>query len=302
MSNKSNVPPLGALRVFAIAAQFGNFKQAAKELGVTPTAVSSQIKSLETFLGCSLFERNAQSVKLNKAGQQFSESCDTIFARIDKAVSEVRRTSEQTSITVGVGAMIGSQWLSKRLFSFWQSFPDTGLHLQYSPGDVEFSDGRTDMMLAWGEGQWPGLISEPLLRFRTSPVIGASLTIEHFHPANPSDLLRLPLLHWKDQTDWLEWFDTMQVETNGHLPGVVIDDSSVLLRAAHAGQGVALGLLSLIEDELNSGQLVRLFDQDFMPSRSYHLVYPPEAMEQRQLKAFRDWIFEEARQSVAELK
>ena len=298
MANTTNHPPLGAVRVFAVAAQFGNFKRAALELGVTPTAVSSQIKSLEAYLGCTLFDRNAQSVTLNASGHQFAEACEAIFARLDKAVKAVRQTASRSSITVGVGALFGSQWLSKRLFSFWQRFPETGLHLQYSPGGVEFSDGQTDMMLAWGDGRWPGLVSEPLLRFNTSPVISPTLLSGNAPPAEPAGLLSLPLLHWKDQFDWLEWFDAMGVPTEGRLPGVVIDDSSVLLRAVLSGQGVALRLLPLIGSELHSGQLVLPFAQDFTPSRSYHLVYPPGAMDQPQLKAFRDWIIEEAGQNL----
>ncbi|NOD95076.1 LysR family transcriptional regulator [Ruegeria sp. HKCCD4884] len=295
--NTVDVPPLGAVRVFWIAARYGNFKRAATELGVTPTAVSSQIKSLEAHLGCPLFERHAQSVVLNEAGQQFSEACEAVFARLDRAVQDARQTANRSSITVGVGALIGSQWLSRRLFSFWQRFPETGLHLQYSPGGVEFSDGQTDMMLAWGDGDWPGLTSEPLLRFPTSPVISPTLIAESVRPLKPADLLRLPLLHWKDQVDWLEWFDAHGVETGDHLPGVIIDDSSVLLRAVLSGQGVSLGLLPLIEVELQSGQLIRPFDNDFAPSRSYHLVYPSDAIEQPQLKAFRDWIVQEAGQN-----
>ena len=294
MLSLSDQTPLGALRVFTVAARFGNFRRAAAELGVTPTAVSSQVKSLEAYLGCQLFDRSAQSVTLNETGRQFAESCDAVFVRLDKAVQDVRQSASRASITVGVGALIGSQWLSKRLFSFWQRFPETGLHLQYSPGGVEFSDGQTDMMLAWGDGRWPGLVSEPLLRFDTSPVISPYLLTGGAVLAGPADLLKYPLLHWKDQFDWLEWFAARGVETGGRLPGVVIDDSSVLLRAVLSGQGVSLGLLPLVENELHSGQLVRPFSDGFTPSRSYHLIYPPDAMAQAQLKAFRDWIIEEA--------
>lgn len=294
MANISEQPPLGTIRVFAVAAQHENFKRAAAVLGVTPTAVSSQIKALERHLGCALFSRNAQSVELTEAGRQFAAACEAIFARLDKAIEDARQTASRESITVGVGALIGSQWLARRLFSFWQRFPETGLHLHYSPGGVEFSDGQTDMMLAWGDGRWPHLVSEPLLRFETSPILGPSLLDGGDIPHRPEDLLRLPLLHWKDQFDWLEWFNAMGVETGGHLPGVVIDDSSVLLRAVLSGQGVALGLLPLIQAELQSEQLIRPFREAFTPSRSYHLVYPPDAMDQPQLKAFRDWILEEA--------
>ena len=286
--------PLGAVRTFTMAARFQNFKRAAGELGVTPTAVSSQVKTLEQHLGCSLFDRYAQSVTLTEAGRLFAEGCDSIFTQLDKAVWDTRQTASRASITVGVGALIGSQWLSKRLYSFWQHFPETGLHLQYSPGGVEFSDGQTDMMLAWGDGRWPGLVSEPLLRFETSPVMSPALLDGATPPAQPRDLLELPLLHWKDQFDWLEWFASMGIDTGGHLPGVVIDDSSVLLRAVLSGQGVSLGLLPLTRDELQSQQLIQPFLEDFKPSRSYHLVYPPDAMEQVQLKAFRDWIIQEA--------
>lgn len=294
MSNVAEQAPLGAIRVFAVAAQYENFKRAAVALGVTPTAVSSQIKALERYLGCALFARNAQSVVLTETGRQFAGACEAMFARLDKAVEDARQAASRESITVGVGALIGSQWLARRLFSFWQRFPETGLHLHYSPGGVEFTDGQTDMMLAWGDGLWPHLVSEPLLRFETSPIIGPTLLKGGGPPGRPEDLLRLPLLHWKDQFDWLEWFAAMGVETGGRLPGVVIDDSSVLLRAVLSGQGVALGLLPLIQSELQSNQLIQPFKGAFTPSRSYHLVYPPDAMEQPQLKAFRDWIMDEA--------
>lgn len=293
MMDHSDQIPLGAVRVFAVAARFQNFKRAARELGVTPTAVSSQVKVLESFLGCPLFERSAQSVALTETGHQFADACDGVFADLDKAVQEARQTTNRASITVGVGALIGSQWLSKRLFSFWQRFPETGLHLQYSPGGVEFSDGLTDMMLAWGDGRWPGLVSEPLLQFNTSPVISPDLLAGDSPPARAEELLSLPLLHWKDQFDWQEWFTAMGVDTGGHLPGVVIDDSSVLLRAVISGQGVSLGLLPLIRNELQSGQLIQPFKEKFTPTRSYHLVYPPKAMEREQLKEFRDWIIKE---------
>jgi len=286
--------PLVAIRTFVIAAHFQNFRRAAEALGVTPTAVSSQIRSLESYLGSALFDRNAQSVELTDTGRQFAEVCETILTRLDKAVHDVRQTANRTSIAIGVGALIGSQWLSKRLFSFWQCFPERNLYMQYSPGGVEFSDGLTDMMLAWGDGQWPGLVSEPLLRFNISPVIAPSLLDGVNRIREPADLLKLPLLHWKDQSDWLEWFEAMNVEVSRPLRGVVFDDSSVLLRAALSGQGVALGLLPLIESELQSRQLIRPIETDYTPSRCYYLVYPSEAMKRSPLKAFRDWIMREA--------
>ena len=200
MADHRDQIPLGAVRVFSVAAQYGNFKRAAAELGVTPTAISSQIKTLEAYLGSQLFDRNAQSVSLNAAGQQFAEACDAMFARLDRAVQDLRQTAARPSITVGVGALIGSQWLSKRLFSFWQRFPETSLHLRYSPGGVEFSDKQTDIMLAWGDGQWKGLESEPLIQFDTSPVLGPALLAGKPAPSDPSGLLDLPLLHWKAKT------------------------------------------------------------------------------------------------------
>jgi LysR family transcriptional regulator, glycine cleavage system transcriptional activator len=295
MIKDTEFPPLGPVRIFAVAARYENFKRAAKELGVTPTAVSAQIKSLETFLGCPLFERGAQSVRLNEAGRQFADACHTIFARLNRAVLEVKQVASRESITIKVGPGFGSQWLSKRLTSFWQRFPETGLHLQYSPGAVEFSDGLTDLMVAWGDGDWPGLQSEPLLDFNVAPVVGVPLKQAYNMPALPADLLKLPLLHWKDHSGWQEWFDAMNVKMDPYLPGVVIEDANTVLQAAQSGQGVALGILPLIESELDSGQLFRLFDENFSPSRSYHLVHPDGAMENAHLKAFRDWIVDEAR-------
>lgn len=294
MPANSESLPLGALRAFVAAAQVENFKRAAQMLGVTPAAVSAQVRTLEAYLGCSLFERCAQSVALTPVGRQFAKVCDEALGRLEQAAREARQAANRPSVTVGVGALIGAQWLSRRLASFWQRSPDTSLHLRYSPGGVEFADGETDMMLAWGDGRWPGLASEELLRMPVAPVAAAGLLAGRALPLAPADLLSLPLLHWKDTFDWQEWFGAHGVEAPAALTGVVFDDSSVLLRAALSGQGVALGLLPLIDDALQSGQLRQLFEPAFAPSRAYHLIYPPSALRQPHLRAFRDWLAEEA--------
>jgi hypothetical protein len=106
--------------------------------------------------------------------------------------------------------------------------------------------------------------------------------------------LKYPLLHWKDKTGWQDWFAAMNVDTGPCLSGVVIDDANAVLQAALNGQGVAIGLLPLIENELKSGALICAFANEFTPSKSYHLVYPPAALRKLSLMEFRDWIIAEA--------
>ena len=290
--------PLGALRVFAAAARHENFKRAAEMLGVTPTAVSAQVKSLEAFLGRRLFERGPRQVRLTPAGRKLAASCEEAFARLERDLAELKAEGRGPLVTIDVGPVFAAQWLAKRLDSFWERFPATGLHLRHSPGTVDFTKSNADMMIAWGDGAWPGLESEPLMAVRATPV--ASPAFLRRRPTAPSleSLLEAPLLHWKDHAGWREWLETLGLPPGRALSGAVIEDANVVLQAALSGQGIALGLLPLVEAELQRGALVRLFTDEITPSRAYHLVYREDALRQDSLKAFRDWILGEAAAKV----
>jgi LysR family glycine cleavage system transcriptional activator len=290
-----HLPSLAALRAFEAAARFESFKQAAEELHVTPTAVSHQIKLLERDLNKRLFLRRVRQVRLTEAGRVLQAGLTEAFDRIATATAQCRRLTERATVTVGLGPILASKWLSPRLSRFWQRYPDIDLRLHHSPLAVDFRDSDIDLLIAWGEGDWRGVEVEELLRIRVTPVVSPRLLAASGTLDDPTDLARFPLIHQRDQVAWQDWFAAAGLAPQEARRGVVIEDAHVVLQAAMAGQGVALGTLPFIDDELAAGRLLRPFALAVEPQRAYYLVYPKAALAIAGCRSLRDWLVEEAR-------
>ena len=289
-----HLPSLSALRAFEAAARFESFKQAAEELRVSPTAVSHQIKLLERDLNQRLFRRRVRQVRLTEAGRILQAGLGEAFDRMATATAQCRRLTARATVTVGVGPILASTWLSPRLSRFWQRCPEIDLRLHHSPRAVDFRNSDIDLLIAWGAGDWRGVEVEELLRIRVTPVLSPQLLAGGEAPASPQDLAHYPLIHQRDHGAWQDWFAAAGLAPEAARRGVVIEDAHVGLQAAVAGQGIALGPLPFVDDELAAGRLVRPFALDVEPQGAYYLVYPKAALATSGCRQLRDWLVEEA--------
>ena len=288
------LPSLSALRAFEAAARYESFKHAAEELHVTPTAVSHQIKLLERELNQQLFVRRVRQVHLTEAGRVLQAGLGEAFDRIAGAAARCRRLKERATVTVGLGPILASKWLSPRLSRFWQRYPNIDLRLHHTPLSVDFRDFDVDLMIAWGDGDWRGVEVEPLLRIQVTPVVSPRLLAGGPALERPADLARFALIHQRDFGAWQDWFAAAGLAADGARRGVVIEDAHVVLQAAMAGQGVALGTLPFIDDELAAGRLVRPFSLTVEPKSAYYVVYPKPALATAGCRNLRAWLREEA--------
>src|SRR4051812_38280089 len=113
--------PWTSLRVFEAASRLGSFKEAARELSVTPTAISHQIKRLETYLGLSLFERLHRSLQLTPAGEALAAEAQGAFLRLGRTLDNLRlegRVAGPHTLTVSVVPSFATKWLAPRLHDF----------------------------------------------------------------------------------------------------------------------------------------------------------------------------------------
>src|SRR5699024_4160601 len=114
------LPPLNTLRAFVAAARFESFNQAARQLSVTPSAVSHQIRTLETFLGVKLFLRRSRQVHLTEAGQRFLPPIRDALDQIGYAAAELERSSDQSyPLVVSTAPPFAIGWLVPRLPDFY---------------------------------------------------------------------------------------------------------------------------------------------------------------------------------------
>jgi len=284
------LPPLVALRAFEVAARQLNFSRAAEELFITHSAVSHQIKVLETHLGMKLFRRSGRAMLLTAEGQQLYAHVREAFARLQRGVAELKPEARRGTLTVSVLPGFAARWLVPRLPEFYRRHPELDVNLRATTGLTDFRREDVDLAVRFGPGSWPGLMAEKLLDEDIFPVCSPHYRSGKL-PRTPEELLGCTLLHHVYEP-WEEWFRAVGLKA-AVPPGPGFSESNLLLKAAAEGQGVALALGVLVQAELRSGELVRCHPS-LKARYAYYLVHPQQERIAPKVEAFKAWLKEEA--------
>ncbi|SSW69260.1 Glycine cleavage system transcriptional activator [Achromobacter veterisilvae] len=273
--------PLSGLRVFEAAARLGSFKAAAKELAVTPTAVSHQIRALEAQTGLLLFDRHVRRVSLTDAGTQLYPVLRDGFDAFEATLARLTHQRTRTQVTISATNAFTVKWLVPRMADFRSRHPGIDLQLQASDDVVDLRSTAVDIAIRYGRGPYPGLVTQPLFTDRFAPVANPRLGVE-----SPDDLARVPLIRfdWKrpqpENPTWERWFKVAQRPQPRQASQLRFSDEGHAIQAAVAGHGVALVSLALISEELEAGHLAQPFGPE-IDGHTYHLAMyagrPPSA-------------------------
>jgi LysR family glycine cleavage system transcriptional activator len=289
------LPPLNALRAFEAAARHLSFTRAAGELHVTQAAVSHQVKALEEHLGRKLFRRLNRALLLTDDGQAYLPSISRAFTLLNDATNDLLTKQAPGPLTVSALPSFAARWLVPRLGRFRQIRPDIDLRIDPSAELSDFAGGDVDVGIRYGRGKYPGMRADWLMTEDIFPVCSPAL-LEGPHPLrDPRDLQHQVLLHDDGHGDWRTWLLAAGVDRVDPARGPIFTDSSMLIQAAMAAQGVALARGVLAADELAAGRLVRPFTLSLSTEYAYYLVCPVNTAEQPKIAAFRDWLLDEAR-------
>jgi LysR family glycine cleavage system transcriptional activator len=303
-----NLPGLGALRSFEAAARHLGFTKAASELGVTPAAVSHQMRELEDQLGVKLFWRSSRVVRLTPAGEILRAAVAEALEGIGRAVMRLRTVDGRSRLMVTVSPSFAAKWLVPRLDRFLQLCPGADVRIDVSQRLIDFTHEDVDVGIRFGTGDYPGLRADRLFEETVIPVCSPKLR-KGTHPLRyPRDLRHHTLIHvewnaqWQTWPNWKTWLLAAGVEGVDPERGLHFSQTSLAIQAAIDGQGVALGDSSLVADDLASRRLVCPFDLTLKgPAQFAYYVIAPEAAAERPLvKAFREWMLAEAAQMKVE--
>jgi len=288
---KRTLPPLNGLRAFEAAARHMSFTDAADELSVTQAAISHQVRGLEQRLGLKLFVRRNRSLLLSEAGQAYLPAVRAAFDQLNEATEKLLQKDRGGHLTVTTTASFATKWLVPRLGGFQRSNPEIDVRFSTGTGLIDFSREDVDIGIRYGRGQWQGLVAERLVGEDVTPVCAPSLVKGANPLKKPADLKRFTLLHIGSfPDDWQVWLTAAGIKGIDASRGVTFDNPLVAYQAAMDGLGVALGRNPLIAPDLKAGRLVVPFDFKMSSEFAYYLVYPPEAIRRRKIKAFRDWL------------
>ena len=288
------LPPLSALRAFEAAARHLSFKRAAAELGVTPTAISHQVRLLEETLGVRLFERRTRQVVTTATGQRLYPVLRDGFDSFARAVEAIAAAPPRRTLTLSATRAFTARWLVPRVAALQEAFPGLDLRLHASDEPADLHAGAADVAIRYGRGPYPGLVAEPLFATRFAPVCSPRLGL-----LRPQQLRRTPLLHfeWRlreaDTPTWRRWLERAGVSGVDPERGTRFSDEGHALQAALAGHGVALMSLLLVAEDLESGTLVQPFGP-VLEGHPYHLVYPEAAQARAEVHALGRWLREAA--------
>jgi LysR family transcriptional regulator, glycine cleavage system transcriptional activator len=293
-------PPLTALRSFEAAARRLSFAEAARELFVTPAAVSHQIKRLESHLALPLFERHNRMVVLTEAGARLAGSLHTLFAELDEALAQIKQPKEPT-IRVSALPSLAAKWLVPRLHRFEAAHPKLTVRIDTSDHLVNFAYERIDVALRYGPGNYPGLQVARLMGANAFPVCSPGLLVDDQRPLKKAtDLRRHTLLHdessnrSKGVPNWAMWLKAADANNVDSRRGPVFGSIHLAIEAALAGHGVALGVEPLVEHDLRSGRLVRPFELELENAFSFWIICQRKRAQDPVIRKFRTWLNEEA--------
>src|SRR5829696_2709192 len=196
------LPPLNALKAFETAARHESFTRAAEELCVTQGAVSHQVKALEAALGLKLFIRERQRLVITEAGREYLTVVRDAFDRIALGTERLTQRQKSGVLTISTSPDFAAKWLVHRLGRFVETHPEIDLRISATLHHVDFAREDVDMAVRHGEGNWPGLDVVRLCSEELFAVCSPDLVSGWNRNPEPADVLKFPLLHLDDRSDW----------------------------------------------------------------------------------------------------
>ena len=287
---------LSALPVFEAAARLGNFSQAARELGLTQSAVSRRVKTLEDQLGVILFTRTGRMLAITADGQRLADTAIDAIRLVEDMQARLGNPLAGT-LRIGVLPSLGSLWLAPRIKRFQTAHPGISVSVESINGDfssahkdpVTWDPSTLDVVLTWGRGGWQTLKATRLNREEMVPVCAPDFS-------DALDIWDAPHLVHKTRPDaWQGYY-----EAQGRAAGkpsadvtLAFEHFYMIVEAAKAGAGAALLPSLLVAGDVAAGRLVTT-GPAWKTGYIYAALASEAALARPAVKAFVAWVTAEA--------
>jgi len=287
------LPSLKFLKTFQIAAVHQSFKAAAEELCITPSAVSHQVKLLETQLGIPLFERGPHSLLLTEAGKMYLHSIDAVFNRLEAVTEQLRTSYGRGLVRLHIPPFFASEMLMPRLQTFMQMRPELDIHINTVGGTLQTHPAEADLSVIVGPAPNDDLESYRLFEQAFVPACSPQLlhdtAIDSIDDLNEQTLL----IHEARRDGWQRWAELSGRDNLQPRSIVRFDTMQAAVQAAESGIGVALVSTRLATTRFRAGTLVKLFDTELPTGEAYYLIHRPNDVERKEVQALTQWLLSE---------
>jgi LysR family transcriptional regulator, glycine cleavage system transcriptional activator len=270
------LPPLVALPAVAIAARSGSFSAAAIELGLTHSAISRRVKSVETWLGTDLFERQGRGVALTPAGHRFTQAIDQAFGLIAQFGEQYRPGRHGGIVRISAVPSFARLWLVGRVNQLQGTPPDVRIEIMAQHRVAQLESGEADIAIRYGLGPWPGLAgwsfpAETLLPAVSREFAEANALVAGIE-APPEKIASMPLLHDSDVRLWRAWFEGTGVTVRPRPADRRFEDYDMVLASIKAGLGVGLLRLPIAKHLLKAPGIVLLSKRGVLNPLRHHIL------------------------------
>ena len=292
------------LFVFEVCGRQLSFTKAAKELGVSQPAVSFAIRQLEEAIGEGLFHRGHRQITLNDAGERLYTEVSIGLGRILKTAMEINRKSSPALVTLSVSTAFANYWIMPRLSRLHSRYPGIDLRLQVVDKDSDLEHENVSLGIRRGRGHWSGYQSASIAREEIIPVASTRYIEKHGKPESIEALSQHQFIHleepFRPRPKWKDWFAAFDFEYIDNGEGLRLNDYALVIQAAMAGEGIAIGWKHVVDSLIENGLLVQVLPQSWVSGEEFHLIWSSKTTLSTQAQQVRDWIKNEAR-STGEL-
>ncbi|MBY6005469.1 LysR family transcriptional regulator [Salipiger bermudensis] len=291
---KAYIPSVAELEAFTACARRGTTTMAADSLGLTQSAISRSLASLEDRLGVALFNRVRQRLVLSPAGHAFLDRAESLLAGLDEAAMGVMAFGGRDAVLrMAVLPSFARIWLIPRLARFAQVAPEISLDLSARLLPVDFGREPFDLAIMRSRHDMPGVSTEPVIP-ETMVIVAAPALLSGQDALSDADLLELPLLQQSTRpTLWLDWFRGSDTDPRRILRGARFDHFDMIVDAAIAGLGVGIVPEIVARPALERGALALAAPRRFETGEQYALILPEPALASPHVQRFRSWLLDE---------
>ena len=288
---QSWMPPFPALRAFHAAARHGRFRDAARELGVTESAISHQVRRLEDFLRVPLFERNGPRVNLTVQGARYLEEIDPALNRIQDATRALMGPRERGRVALTLPPSLAILWLIPNLAAFEAACPEIDLQLVTTTRLLDLRREQVDLAIRHGRGPWADVESDFLLAETTMPVCRPG----YLAGDAPPDFRALPkgarlIVNGYFPDEWDEWARAHGLAAPPLERALRLESQELVLEAAENGLGLAIGRSPLVDGRLASGALIAPFGTPDVSAAGYHLCWAKDSQPTAAARRVARWL------------
>ncbi|MBA4098394.1 MAG: transcriptional regulator [Rhodospirillum sp.] len=284
------LPSTSALRALDAVARLGSVTRAAAELNITRSAISHQLRFLEQELGFALVERDGRGVALTPRGESYAREVRKALQTLSDARARSADAALSGRLVISCAPGFASFWLCAEIGEFQKAHRQARISIVTPKRIDDVSAAGVDIYIAFGQREWGGKWYELLANLHETPVCSPTLINASGGLAEPNDLAKVTLLHLGDHSDWTQWLSAAEADEVDPAQGIVFSDMHLVIAAALAGQGVAIGDPIIAGGALSAGRLVRPFALAVRADSSYYLVADRGRLKQPLVKAFRSWI------------